>query len=775
MGGNSAVRSTASWLEVISDARAWLRLGPRPQPHHQRRVGRLVLAAVVVAVVVALLTGSGVAAQGTAPSGRAGKDVQPEARLVTPVTPPTTAPWPTPGYSEDELRPVVEALLQLATGASSTPTVASPDPAPSSTPRMTGPGTAKGPGAAGPDAPPPRVPEPSRDRSLSGWLVGIVALGALGGALFLISQRIRHRRRRDCRAAQSAADRGAVAAEAPTPAAVATRPIAERVDLGLRHAWAALGQAGRSAPPSVLAVRVGDLGIEVLLKAPDVDAPGRFVASDNGHGWTLSADVADEDLRRSVGNQPAPLPELVTVGGTPEGSVLVDLLHVGALSVEGDAARVEGFLAGAALEVATAPWAGATTLGLVGGDHRLTALANVESLAPREAPIADWLEATSNVAVIVVAPGTAGTEETQSIAAIVGSRPGRVGLVASGPIAGATWRLVLGPDGQGMLHPLGLELACAVDAEAVAATVEALGAEEVTVPAGPTAPGTAPEETRPTDASKTGVAVLGPVVVRWPPTAGVRRPTRRKLEEVVVYLAAHPERPVPAERLRTAIWPLSDDERSGEVADSSFRATMSRTRAALGTTANGRPYLPEARDGCYELDAAFGCDWVDFVALVRRARSAPASEAVALLSEALQLVRGAPFADTPRGAFSWAWSEQLVSVIEVAVADAAERLAELALATGDHDTARRAAEKGLLVVPTRESLYRARMRAAFEAGDIDDIEQAYTEVRRAVRAVDHAEEPQGETTALYERLRRAVRPANDDVTATGARRLAPVP
>nr|MDQ6946764.1 bacterial transcriptional activator domain-containing protein [Actinomycetota bacterium] len=194
-----------------------------------------------------------------------------------------------------------------------------------------------------------------------------------------------------------------------------------------------------------------------------------------------------------------------------------------------------------------------------------------------------------------------------------------------------------------------------------------------------------------------------------------------------------------------------------------FRGTISRTRAALGSGADDRPLLPEAQDGCYTLSPEVDCDWVRFTAQLRRARSAPASVAIAALTDALGLVRGAPFADVASGSYSWAWSEQLVSAIEVAVADAAERLAELALGAGDPATARWATAKGLLVVPSREGLYRARMLAAFEAGDTDDVEQAYTEVRRAARAIDEVQQPQEETTALYERLRRAGRPRTADL------------
>ena len=545
---------------------------------------------------------------------------------------------------------------------------------------------------------------------------------------------------------------------------------ADRVDLALRHAWAALRRCGRDDRPSVAAVRVGDFGVEVLLDAPVLDAPGRFVASAGGHAWTLGAEVSDEELRASAGDEPAPLPALVSVGTTPEGPVLVDLLHAGTLSVEGDGERVAGFLPGVALELATAPWAVELAVGLVGGDGRLGALDRVELLegtGPEtpHGPVGDWLERMPAAAAVLSATPC---NEVDGLAAVVGAHAGRAGLVAPGPVPGASWRLVIDAAGDAVLHPLGLELSCAVDTGAVEMTIGALSTGSVFPSPRMTEPESEGEEAAP---DHHGVAVLGPVVVRWPAGAGVRPPVRRKLEEVVVYLATHHERPVPAERLRTAIWPLSDDERSGEVSDASFRATMSRARAALGAGPDGRPWLPEARERRYQLDAGFGCDWVDFAGLVRRAASAPAPEAIDLLRQALALVRGAPFADAPTGAYGWAWDEQLVSAIEVAVADAAERLARLALASGDHATARWAAAKGLLAVPTRESLYRARMRAAFEAGDSDDVEQAYTEARRAVQALDPADAPQAETTALYERLRRSTRPA-PEAQAPGARSLA---
>src|SRR5207302_7485322 len=104
---------------------------------------------------------------------------------------------------------------------------------------------------------------------------------------------------------------------------------------------------------------------------------------------------------------------------------------------------------------------------------------------------------------------------------------------------------------------------------------------------------------------------------------------------------------------------------------------------------------PDAHDGAYLLGPHVRSDWNEFQSLVRAAAAAPSGNALALLREALGLVRGTPFADIAPGTYTWAWSEQLVSDIEAAVTDAAEQLAELALDSGDADTADWAARPGL--------------------------------------------------------------------------------
>ena len=185
---------------------------------------------------------------------------------------------------------------------------------------------------------------------------------------------------------------------------------------------------------------------------------------------------------------------------------------------------------------------------------------------------------------------------------------------------------------------------------------------------------------------------------------------------------------------------------------------MSRVRKALGKDSLGRNHLPSARNGGYALGPRFRCDWRSFRDLVDAAHSAPSADAIELLRQALSKVRGRPFEDAPPVYFAWASDSPLVSDIEVAVAEAAEELGARALEAGMPDVAEWAARQGLLMVPVREDLHRVRLQAAFDAGDPDGIEAAYTEATRAIRVhIDAAEPLQDETERLYQRLRRACR------------------
>ncbi len=235
------------------------------------------------------------------------------------------------------------------------------------------------------------------------------------------------------------------------------------------------------------------------------------------------------------------------------------------------------------------------------------------------------------------------------------------------------------------------------------------------------------------------VRVLGPLEV----TGWVEAPTRGKVTELLVYLATHPGRPIPAERLRTSVWPY-DPERA-DVALATVHQEISRLRRCVGPQR-----FPEAKGG-YQLAETVVCDWARFEALVEAARALPELPGTDVLAEALALVRGEPFQDVGAKSYSWAFEEVLVARIEVAVADAAHLMAQLCLGAGRIKDADWAVRQGLLANPRDEMLQTDVLALAAAGEGQAGLDRAWREVQRVMG-------PQDQRSALlatYQRLRSA--------------------
>lgn len=569
---------------------------------------------------------------------------------------------------------------------------------------------------------------------------------------------------------------------APTPqlaevdrqlrAAAADAPL-EWVDATLRLLTVRLADA---AAPSLLCVRAGALGVEVLLAQP-TPSPESFTTGDDGYTWLVDPQLTLAEVQEA-GEEAAPIvPALVSLGDTPEGPLLVNLEYLPVLGVEGPEAQVQAFLSGVAVELTTAPWATSVTVHtVVNPEDPLARLPGIET-APDLDELSQWLPklALANRAatgtsenplaarlvpdaeewpptVVVVRDPAAHTPqqltELQQAARLAG---GGIVLVGAGGLDGTTWRLLLDDDGSATLDPLGLRIAAVAGLDDVAAAAELLNlavAEDIARPT-PLHPkqgafdaddGPDHEAPPPPNQMPIEICVLGTVTAAgW--EAGAARP---KSLELLAYLAVQ-DRPVTTQRLRSAVWPDG-------IKDSSFKSSVSRTRAMLGVDAAGAFHLPQARDGRYRLGPAVGCDWTRFQVLIEQARFGDAPLAMARLRAALALVSGPPFDGAASGAYQWAYSDQIVSAIEVAVVDAACRLAEFALDTNDIDLALWSVQQGHLVTPGHEGLYRARMRAHAHLGDLDAVHQTFREAQRAARTIDPLDEVQPETQQLHQEL-----------------------
>ncbi len=567
--------------------------------------------------------------------------------------------------------------------------------------------------------------------------------------------------------------------------AVGAEEVADWLDAALRYLVASVGPAGPQ--PDVVCVRVGDFGVEFLLQEALGDASPGFEVADGGQVWRLQEPTELSELHR-LGAEHAPAtPALVSLGSSPEGPVMVNLEHLGVTSVEGPAERVEAYLAGLALELAVAPWARGVELLLLG--DALPALSGLEdvrrvedldalglelaqarslaqqALGPGSSPLAARTNGSGEdvLPVVVIAGAGRSGEEIEALTAQAG--PGVI-VVTAGPVACARWRVMIAPDGAAVLEPFGLRvqasgvdepsLAFPPDAFAVAdqsalkaddvhdaARLVAVAAEEndvaPVVDLEPHASAGPPKLGRNYDVM---VRVLGPPEVdQWALPLG----RHRHLAELVAYLAVH-DQPVSGEALRCSCW-------IGEISYDTFKQTMSRARKHLGTDAEGRPHLLHAEAGKYGLGPGVGCDWVIFQELARAAQRAGPSEAMDLYRQALELVRGEPFAGVAPQTYLWAWTGNMLAYeMSRVIGDAATQLAELALASGDADTASWATRQGLLATPAQLSLFEMEMRAAATRRDVDGLTRSFKALHKAHTSIDPLGEVPAATVARYREL-----------------------
>ena len=741
--------------------------------------------------------------------------IRPGWRLEIPVPDP---PFPVPTAETVALQAKAPApAARSADAASPASRVEAPDPSPSAVARPpSAPESGSRPAEQAPTAAQPATAgsgrsddegEPGRAR-LAVLGIPTVMAGAFLGYLGLLRRNRERWRRRHHRF------------PTPTPVqtdierAVRAVPGAEAVtwvDLAMRHLAAAIAEESAPPAPGVLAVRVGDLGVEVLISRPWPVAPGRFIAIEDGHIWRLDPAVALEELEQLACGVPAYLPALVTAGETEAGSVLVDLDEIGTLTVSGDPDHVVAALERIALELATLPWGDTLDVCLVGVGSRLRDLDRVRILEPDQA-----LESLRRVAgpaatgglaaaamsdippgptVVLVTPDALDPVDLADVLDLAQPHSG-LAVVAAGPPTAGNWRLAIAPSGEGLLAPLGVALRSCTDvhnileiqeilmetakrdtdlpvetitgeedgaepnrtvdetaageAAAEKAAADAAAAEKAAADAADLAPSPGGECAEPdleVSTTLVEVNVIGPIEVTWP--AEVPRP---QVAEFVTYLATHPPS-VGSERARLALWPATEaDERFGERSQGTFSNLTYKARRALGSDACGEPLLRRDRGtNAFSLSDAVACDWIAFRRFTARA-SRPSADTKRELLSALALVRGRPFHDPPPG-YAWVELERIDNEIEAAVADAALDLCDLCLSTGDIDTARWAVRQGQLCVPHSEALLRAAMRVAAAAGDRSGIDQAWQHARRLAAELDACGEPEPATIELYRELR----------------------
>jgi len=211
------------------------------------------------------------------------------------------------------------------------------------------------------------------------------------------------------------------------------------------------------------------------------------------------------------------------------------------------------------------------------------------------------------------------------------------------------------------------------------------------------------------------VNVIGPEEVEpW-----VDPPTRHKVIEALCFFALHRKRPVTTEELQIALSGGDDD--APETSAKSVRTYMSELRRSLGAQ-----HVPSARGSGYRLAESVRTDWDVFQGLVAL-RPKDVDDQLQALIDALNLVRGRPFAGTD---YAWVNSELLVSEMEVAISDAARRLAKIAMASNWNleGIAYFAGRRAALACPYDIGLWEMAMEAA-AVFDHDELVRTWREAQ----------------------------------------------
>ena len=259
---------------------------------------------------------------------------------------------------------------------------------------------------------------------------------------------------------------------------------------GLAHAQA----AGEDAwLPDVVAARMTEHVVELILTGPQAAAPAPWTADESGCRWSISRGAPLGQGTTSAAHRSAPYPTLASVGYTATGEHwLLHLERVAAMSLSGDVERCLNLARFLAAELAHNAWSQTVEVTLVGfgkemaeiNPDRLTYTDNVEEaitalgrhldavtdatrdtgvdvLAGRLHDMAGVLWAPH---VLLIAPGAGADPDglEQLLTAMRGQRPPvAVALVlADNPdhADAARWQLTIGADGTLRIPALNVEL-----------------------------------------------------------------------------------------------------------------------------------------------------------------------------------------------------------------------------------------------------------------------------------------------------------------------------
>ena len=412
------------------------------------------------------------AAEPPLPEAPAPAPPPPEAPLAEPLLPevppaPPPVDAPPPVYAEPPAAPPLEPPPTFEEWIDEEPAV--PPPLDPSAPYagMPGAGTAEAPPRP-PEAEAPRVPHfmPSVTGTTPGGLttaaqsspVGRSLAGTAVGDAMLLWQLAR--RRRQSRRAAGVPD----AIEQSLLQSAGSEAL-ELIEAAMRHLYAVT--VGQQRPkPSVLAVRSGTYGFEVLLDGPVPTPPGWRSAS-GGFVLELPQGVTARDLG-AIGHGPSLCPALVPVGSTFEGPLLLNLEQLGCLAVSGPSSPAASLLSAIVGTLGSSPMAGHLRITAVGFEHAAGMIGwEAVSFATYDSPELETLLANAYrpgedmIDLLVIGPGN--DLLIQRAGQVATAPESRLSLVGATSAVSARWpwRIHVDDTGTAVVHPISITMTAA--------------------------------------------------------------------------------------------------------------------------------------------------------------------------------------------------------------------------------------------------------------------------------------------------------------------------
>ncbi|WP_370942012.1 BTAD domain-containing putative transcriptional regulator [Amycolatopsis sp. cg5] len=557
----------------------------------------------------------------------------------------------------------------------------------------------------------------------------------------------------------------------------------ELLNRSLRTLADHIRQADESLP-AISSVIIGSNGITVRPAQPG-PPPAPLLGSQTE--WVFDPDVPllDHDQLEAV---PAPYPALICLGHNADRElVLVNLEHIGAITLRGESDEVEAVLEAIAWNISAAAWADHLVTTLVGFGN-ITAAHNPDRLRYAETvdaaldvferrahEVADGLRA-AGLASVDAARGNDLAEDTWTPEIILSARPFTASqqerlaaLVESGGVATSlaaiitvddtanpfpgAWELDLGATpthiealgadvelqrlGTADVHELIAMFAAADAAVQVPAEdfrnippepteiPETLDADQVLAPCPSTVDVPAEHE----DPTVPEIRLLGPVRLCNLDIGKVESKKLNRLVELAAFLVLRSGATADeiSRQLGTETQPWSAATR---------QAYISRLRTWLGRDHDGDLYLPNVatKPGGYRLSDTIGCDWHRFQRLANRGLNEDPARRLTYLQRALDLVEGMPFSNISQGRY--AWSTWLQRDMIDAIVDVAHAVADAHQRAGNLTAARAALAKGLQAEPVSEILYRDLLRVEYRAGNLNAVKEAADKLAELAAALD---------------------------------------